>query len=187
MLANTPFKNVEDLVAFAKANPGKFKIGTSGANGVGDLTVRIFNKKAGIDTVQVPFESAGEAVMAVLGGHIVAFSGSTTSVFPSVQNKSMKILVITADSRDPSVPDIPTVKERGIDMALNNQIGIGAPKGTPKEILAFLEGAFKKTLEDPAFKPLAGKLSFTIDYLNGADFKRSVQADSDQVKAILGK
>ncbi len=185
--ADSPFNTIGDLINYAKANPQKVKVGLSGALGIGDLTIRLFNKKAGVELVQVPFQSSGESVVAVMGGHTNAYSGAVTAVAAAAKNKSVKILAITADIRDPSFPNIPTLKELGIDMALNNQIGIGAPKGTPKEILDFLHGAFKQSLDDPGFKALAQKLEFSIDYLNGADFRKSIIADSDQVKAILAK
>jgi tripartite-type tricarboxylate transporter receptor subunit TctC len=185
--ADSPFNTIGDLIAYAKTNPQKVKVGLSGALGIGDLTIRLFNKIAGIELVQVPFQSAGESVVAVMGGHTNAYSGSITSVSPAVKNKNIKILAITAGERDPSFPDIPTLKDLGIDVALNNQIGIGAPKGTPKVILDFLHGAFKQSLDDPGFKALAQKLEFSIDYLNGVDFRKSIIADSDQVKAILAK
>lgn len=187
VVADSPFKTIKDVIAYAKANPGKVKIGTSGAYGVGDLTVRMLNRIASIETVQVPFQSAGEVVVAVMGGHVALSSGSITSVAPAVRNKNLKILAITADEREPSFPDIRTLKELGIDVGLNNQIGIGASSGTPKAILDFLHSAFKQSMEDPGFKSMAQKFEFSVDYLNGPDFRRSIIADSEQVKAILAK
>jgi tripartite-type tricarboxylate transporter receptor subunit TctC len=185
--ADSPINTIEDLIEHARINPGKIKIGTSGVYGIGDLTVRRFNKLLGIETVQVPFQSAGEVAVAVLGGHVAMASGSVTSVAPMARNKTMKILAITADERDPSFPDIRTLKERNINLGLNNQIGIGAAKGTPEDILEFLHGAFKQSMEDTGFKALANKLEFSVDYLNRTDFKKSIISDSEQIKAILAK
>ena len=184
--ASSPFNSIEDFFAYAKANPGKIKIGNSGANGIDDLVIRMINKKAGIETVQIPFDSSAEIITAVMGGHIAAFSGSVTSILPMVQNNTMKILAITADERDRVFPSIPTLREmKGFDVSLNNQIGIGAPKGTPKEVISFLHDAFKKSMEDEGFKAFAKKLNFSVDYLNGADFKKAIQVDSGKVKAIV--
>lgn len=185
--ADSPIKSIAELIAYAKANPKKVKFAISGAMGIGDLTVRMFNKVTGVDTVQVPFQSSGESVVAVMGGHTNAYSGAVTAVATAVQNKNLRILAITADIRDPSFPDIPTLKDLGFDVSLNNQIGIGAPKGTPKAVLDFLHNAFKQSMDDPGFKAMSQKLEFSIDYLNGADFRKSIIADSEQVKAILGK
>ncbi len=185
--ADSLFNTIGDLITYAKANPQKVKVGLSGALGIGDLTIRLFNKKAGVELVQVPFQSSGESVVAVMGGHTNAYSGSVTSVSAAVKNKNVKLLAITASERDPSFPNIPTLKELGIDVSLNNQIGIGAPKGTPKAVLEFLHDAFKQGLDDPGFKALAQKLEFSIDYLNAADFRKSIVTDSDQVKALLAK
>ncbi len=183
--AGSPFKTAEEFFAFARANPGKIKIGNSGANGIDDLVIRLMNKAAGMQTVQVPFDSAAEIVAAVMGNHIAAYSGSVTAVLPMVQNNTMRILGITADERDPAFPDIQTLKEKGMDVSLNNMIGIAAPKGTPKEVIAQLHDAFKKSMDDDGFKALAKRLNFSIDYLNGADFKKAIEADSNKVKAAL--
>jgi tripartite-type tricarboxylate transporter receptor subunit TctC len=126
-------------------------------------------------------------VVAVMGGHTNAYSGAVTAIASAVKNKSIKILAITADIKDPGFPEVPTLRELGISAALNNQIGIGAPKGTPKPILEYLHSAFKQSMDDPGFKAMAQKLEFTVDYLNGADFRKSIVADSEQVKAILAK
>jgi tripartite-type tricarboxylate transporter receptor subunit TctC len=72
-----------------------------------------------------------------------------------------------------------------MDVSLNNMIGIAAPKGTPKEIVAHLHDAFKKSMDDEGFKVLAKRLNFSVDYLNGADFKKAIEADSNKVKAAL--
>jgi len=109
--ADSPFNTIGDLINYAKANPQKVKVGLSGALGIGDLTIRLFNKKAGVELVQVPFQSSGESVVAVMGAHTNAYSGAVTAIAAAAKNKSVKILAITADIRDPSFPDIPTLKE----------------------------------------------------------------------------
>ncbi|HMM22570.1 MAG TPA: tripartite tricarboxylate transporter substrate binding protein [Selenomonadales bacterium] len=184
---DAPWNTIEEFIAYAKANPGKVKVGTSGANSMDDLMVRMLNKSLNIELVPVPFDSTSEAVMAVLGGHITAASGSTSTCLPQVQNGSLKPLAITSDTRDPSYKDVPTLIERGINLSLNNSIGIAAPKGTPKEIIEVLEKAIKQTVEDEGYKAVAAKFGLTVDYLNGSDFKATTQTEGEKVKGIIAK
>ncbi|MEW6671976.1 MAG: tripartite tricarboxylate transporter substrate binding protein [Thermodesulfobacteriota bacterium] len=184
---DAPWNTIQEFFAYAKANPGKLKVGTSGANSLDDLFVRMMNQELGIELVGVGFEASSEGNMAVLGGHIQANNCAVLTPLPLIKSGSMKALVITSDSRDPSLPDTPTLIELGINLSLNNSIGIAAPKGTPKEIRDFLEDAIKKTFEDPGYKGISTKLGLTPDYLNGEDFKKVTAAEGAKVKKIVGK
>lgn len=184
---DAPWNTIQEFVAYAKKNPGKLKVGTSGANSLDDLFIRMMNQELGIELVGVGFEASSEGNMAVLGGHIHANNCAVLTPLPLIKSGSMKALVITSDSRDPSLPDIPTLIELGINLSLNNSIGIAAPKGTPKEIRDFLEDAIKKTFDDPGYKGISKKLGLTPDYLNGEDFKKVTAAEVAKVKKIVGK
>jgi len=184
---DAPWNTIQEFISYAKANPGKLKVGTSGANSLDDLFVRMMNQDLGIELVGVGFEASSEGNMAVLGGHIAANNCAVLTPLPLIKSGSMKALAITSDTRDPSLPEVQTLIEMGIDLSLNNSIGIAAPKGTPKEIIAFLEDAIKKTVDDPGYKAISKKLGLTPDYLNGEDFKKVTAAEGAKVKKIVGK
>jgi tripartite-type tricarboxylate transporter receptor subunit TctC len=184
---DAPWKDIHEFFADAKANPGKLKVGTSGANSLDDLFVRMMNQELGIELVGVGFEASSEGNMAVLGGHIDANNCAVLTPLPLIRSGSMRALAITSDTRDPNLPDVPTLIELGINLSLNNSIGFAAPKGTPKEIVAFLEDAIKKTFDDPGYKAIASKVGLTPDYLNGEDFKKVTAAEGAKVKKIIGK
>lgn len=181
------WKTINEFVDYAKANPGKVRIGTSGANSLDDLMLRRMNQELGIQMIGVGFGSSGEGVVATLGGHIDANFSGVLSVIPSIQSGELRALASTRSTRDPNMKDVPTFIERGMDIALNNSIGIAAPKGTPKEIVTFLEDAFKKTIEDQDFKVSAAKLGLIVSYLNGADFKKVTAEELTKVKKVVGK
>jgi tripartite-type tricarboxylate transporter receptor subunit TctC len=182
---NAPWKTVDEFVAYAKANPGKARVGTSGANSLDDLMLRRLNQEMGIQLIGVGFGSSGEGVVATLGGHIDANFAGVLSVLPSIKSGDMRALASTRSVRDPNMKDVPTFIERGMDIALSNSIGIAAQKGTPKELVAFLEAAFKKTIDDPAFQSSAEKLGLIVSYLNGADFKKATADELAKVKKVV--
>jgi tripartite-type tricarboxylate transporter receptor subunit TctC len=184
---DAPWNDFKEFLAYAKANPGKLKIGTSGANSLDDLMLRMMNQELGIDLVGIGFEAASEGNFATMGGHISGNLCGALSTLPLIANGSLKAIVGTSDARDPSLKDVPTLIDLGINLSLNNSIGIGAPKGTPQEIVAFLENAIKQTFDDPGYKAIAGKLGLTPDYLNGADFKKVTAAEGAKVKKIVAK
>ena len=182
---NARWKTINEFFDYAKANPGKLRVGTSGANSLDDLMLRRMNQELGIQLVAVGFGSSGEANVAVMGGHIDANFCGVLSTIPLIRSGELRALAITRATRDPDMKDVPTFIERGMDIALNNSIGIAAPKGTPKEIVAFLEDAFKKTIEDPDFRASATKLGLIVSYLNGADFKKVTADELAKVKKVV--
>lgn len=184
---DSKWKTMKEFIDYAKANPGKVKVGTSGANSLDDLMLRMINQELGIQLVGVGFEASSEGNMAVLGGHIDANLCAAATTLPLVQNGSMRALAITSDTREPNLKDIPTLIEMGINLSLNNSIGIAAPKGTPKEVIAFLEDALKKTVNDPGYQGVSKKLGLNVDYLNGADFKTLTANEGAKVKKIVEK
>ncbi len=184
---DSPHKTFSEFLAYAKANPGKLKIGTSGANSLDDLMLRMMNQELGIELVGIGFEASSEGNFAAMGGHIDGNLCAALSTLPLIANGNLRALVNTSETRDPSLKDVPTLIELGYKLSLNNSIGIGAPKGTPKAATDFLENAIKETVADPGYKAMASKLGLTPDYLNGADFKKVTAAEGEKVKKVVGK
>lgn len=184
---DSPHKTFNDFLAYAKANPGKLKIGTSGANSLDDLMLRMMNQELGIELVGIGFEASSEGNFAVMGGHIDGNLCAALSTLPLIANGNLRALVNTSETRDPSLKDVPTLIESGYKLSLNNSIGIAAPKGTPKAVTDFLESVIKETVSDPGYKAMAAKLGLTPDYLNGEDFKKITAAEGEKVKKVIGK
>lgn len=179
------WKTINEFVDYAKANPGRVRVGTSGANSLDDLMLRRMNQELGIQLLGVGFGSSGEGVVATLGRHIDANFCGVLSVLPSIKDGELRALASTRSTRDSNMNDVPTFIEKGMDIALSNSIGIAAAKGTPKEIVAFLEAAFKKTIDDPGFQASASKLGLIVSYLNGADFKKATADEFAKVKKVV--
>ena len=179
------WKTINEFIDYAKANPGRVRVGTSGANSLDDLMLRRMNQELGIQLLGVGFGSSGEGVVAVLGGHIDANFSGVLSVLTSIKSGDLRVLASTRSTRDASMSDVPTFIEKGMDISLSNSIGLAAPKGTSKEIVAFLEAAFKKTIDDAGFQASASKLGLIVSYLNGADFKKATADELAKVKKIV--
>jgi tripartite-type tricarboxylate transporter receptor subunit TctC len=183
---NAKWRTMTEFIDFARANPGKMKVGTSGPNSGDELMLRRMNQKLGIKLVPVGFGSSGEGNLAIMGGHVDAGFAGIVGARPLIDNGSLRALAIDADKRDPVLKDVPTFAELKITGTLNtSSIGIAAPKGTPKEIVTFLEDAFKKTVEDPVTIALGQRMGLVFAFQNGADFKKSIADEGEQVKELL--
>lgn len=182
--ADAPWKTIEDLAAYAKANPGKVRVGNSGNGSFTHLAAAAFGKATGAQLVHVPF-GQGLAVSNLLGGKIEASVQLPAEVMSQVQAGQVRILAVTDGQRDPSLPDVPTLKERKIDLVMNLWRGIAVPKGTPKEVVSALESAIKKTVESAEFKESSKKLAFRPAFLGAADFDKLIAADDKRIAELM--
>jgi tripartite-type tricarboxylate transporter receptor subunit TctC len=151
---DSPWKTLNDLLDYARKNPGKLSWGHSGRGITTHLnTISIF-RKAGVDTIDIPYKGAADAVAALLGGHIDAISQPHGGVAGHIKAGAIRYLVVYSDRRYSDLPDVPCAKELGFPEAtkFKTLIGVYAHKDTPEEIKKILSDAFNKTFEDPEFK-----------------------------------
>jgi tripartite-type tricarboxylate transporter receptor subunit TctC len=147
-----PASNLKELVAWLKANPDRASLGTTGVGSQGHLAGILFQNLTGTRFQHVPYRGAGPAIQDLIAGQIDLVFGDP-SVVPAVRAGSVKAIAVTARSRLPSVPDVPTAQEDGFTgFSFANWVGIFAPKGTPKDIIDKLNGAVASTLADPAIR-----------------------------------
>ena len=144
---SVPARTIQEFIALAKANPGKYSFGHSGLGSGQHLTGELFKKLAGIDMVQVPYKGGGPAVQDLVAGQIpVAVLGSTPLI-PHHKAGRIRILAFTSKDRFPSMPEIPTLNESGFPGFDTGQwLGLLAPRGTSPEIVNKLYAETKKTL-----------------------------------------
>jgi tripartite-type tricarboxylate transporter receptor subunit TctC len=150
--ADSPFKTLGDVVAYAKANPGKLSYSHTGTGTTPHLAVEEFAQKANIQLLDIPYKGSVEVLTSILGKQIMMMSG-TSEFTPHVEAGKLRLLATMDSSRTKVFPSVPTVKETGYDTVSESPLGIGAPAGTPPEIVTILHDAFKKTLDDPLSKP----------------------------------
>ncbi len=182
--ADAPFKNLKEMVAYAKSNPGKLEYGHTGTGTTPHLAIEEFSEKAGIKLNPIPFKGSAEIMQAILGGHIRVMSG-TTEFAPHVQSGKLRLLATLGSQRNKAFPDVPTVKESGWDTITESPFGIGGPKNMDPAVVKVLHDAFKATLDDPEVKAALDKFFQPTIYMNTADYTAYAQRTFAAEKATI--
>lgn len=167
--AKSEFNSLEDLVAYAKENPGAVSIGTTGVGTDEHLAMLQLEKSAGIDLTAVPFGGANEAKTAALGGHVTAI-GLNVGEFASSEAGQFRALAQFSESRSVLLPELPTAKEQGYDVLMSSERGLAAPCEVPEDIRVRLGAAVSKALENPEFQEKASQQGLALSYQSGADW-----------------
>jgi tripartite-type tricarboxylate transporter receptor subunit TctC len=142
-----PFVSMREMIAYAKANPGKLSYGSAGAGGVNHLALELFKSKTGTDILHVPYKGIAPATTDLLGGSITLLTGTIPAVLSHVKSGKARALAVTGDKRSALMPDVPTMKEAGANgTEVYNYWGIVAPVGTPAPIVARLNTEVQKML-----------------------------------------
>jgi tripartite-type tricarboxylate transporter receptor subunit TctC len=148
-----PANTVPELIALAKASPGKLNYASPGSGTTPHLAGELFKNAAGINMVHVPYKGAGPAIIDVLGGHVPMLFDNIPSVQPQVTSGKMKAIAVTSAKRSPAMPNVPTFAEAGLaGFEANSWWAILAPAGTPKEIIARLNAEVVKALNDTGIR-----------------------------------
>jgi tripartite-type tricarboxylate transporter receptor subunit TctC len=183
---DSPIKSVQQLVDYAKANPGKFTFGSPGIGTTPQLAVEEFAFKAGIKLLHVPFKGYADGAQALLGGHTMAHSDSTGWA-GHVDAGSFRLLATYGSKRTKRWPNVPTLQELGYDTVSDSPFGIGGPRGMDAAVTTKLHDAFRKSLDDPAVLASFEKFDQSVIYMNGADYERFLRAQFVKEKDIIEK
>jgi tripartite-type tricarboxylate transporter receptor subunit TctC len=176
-----PVSNVKELIAYARANPGKLNYGSPGSGSVDRLVIEILRKVGGLDMVHVPYKGgAGPAVAGLMGGETNLMSATAASSLPGIKAGRLKALAVTGEKRLEQLPDTPTVKEQGYpDLTASSWQGLFVPTGTPKDAIDKLYDAAVKTLAMPeVVSRLATGGAFAVTSPNQAAFGEYVAAET---------
>jgi tripartite-type tricarboxylate transporter receptor subunit TctC len=150
---NLPAKDIGELIALAKAQPGKLNFASSGPGSLPHLAGELFKLTAKIDIVHVPYRGAAPAVNDLLGQQVQMTFLDLPVLLPQVKAGALRPIAVGSAERAPTAPDVPTTAEAGFpDLRIENWYGMVAPKGTPKEIVTALHGLATKAMADPAVK-----------------------------------
>jgi tripartite-type tricarboxylate transporter receptor subunit TctC len=177
--SDAPWKTTREFVDYATGNPEMISVGNSGAGGGVHLVAVAFEKAIGAKFNHIPFSGGGPSVTALLGGHVNAVSVSPPEGIEHVKAGKLKIIALFAEKRLEMFPEVPTVKEQGIDFAMGMWRGLVAPKGTPPEVIKKLHEAFKKGMEDPAFIKNAKDMAVNLHYLGPEEFGKLMAQDHE--------
>lgn len=171
---SVPANSVQELIAYAKAQPGKLNYASVGTGSPGHIAGELFKLKTGVDIVHVPYKGGGPAVTDTIGGQVQMLFVSMPAAWQHVKSGRLKAIAVTSDKRSVAAPDVPTFLESGVpDYVVNSWYGALAPAKTPPAALAKLQAAFAQVLQNPQIKE---KL-----LLQGAEATPSTPAEFDRI------
>jgi tripartite-type tricarboxylate transporter receptor subunit TctC len=182
--ADAPWKTFGELIEYARANPGKINYGTPGAGTSLHITMEQIAKLKGIKWTHVPFKGVSESMNALLGGHIDVVSDSTGWA-GSVDGGQARLLVTWGAGRTKNWPNVPNLKESGIDMISNSPFGIGGPKGIDPAVVKILHDAFRKGMEEQSYKDSMAKLDQEAFYLDTAAYQAYAMKQVEEQKQLV--
>ena len=177
--AKLPAKNVKELVAYAKANPGRLNYSSAGVGTTQNLAAELFKLKTGIPGTAIPYRSASEMVMSVVGGQsLYTFADSGITV-PQAKAGKIRSLAVANPTRIAALPDVPTMPEAGLaDVDIKPQWnGAFLKTGTPQAIVNKLEAALKKTLADPKVREQVLRVTYYPEGMGSAEFRARIDSD----------
>ena len=177
--ADAPYDTIEEFIEFAKANPGKVKVGNSGAGSIWHVAATALSNATGTTFNHIPFDGAAPAVTALMGKHVDAVTVSIGEVKSGVEAGKLKVLAVMTPDRNPDYPDVPTLKEKGYELEFAGWGGFVAPKGTPDEVKAKLAEAFNAAINSEAFAEFAKGQSMLVAYRPSNEFGEFAQAQYD--------
>jgi tripartite-type tricarboxylate transporter receptor subunit TctC len=184
--ADAPWKTVEEFLAHAKSKPGEVTMGNAGAGSIWHLAAAAVEEKTGVKFNHVPFQGAAPATQGLMGGHVDAIAVSPAEVSSFVTAGKLKTLAIMSDQRLTGLyANVPTFKERGIDLSVGTWRGLGVPLGTPPEVVTFLRDLTRKVADDAGYKEAMAKSNLLTWYQEGEQFKTFMASQSDYFKTLL--
>jgi tripartite-type tricarboxylate transporter receptor subunit TctC len=187
--AASEWKTIDELVAYAKANPGAIKYGVTGFGNTAHLGPAKLAMDAGVKMTPVSFDGGAPLIAALLGGHIAAGAGSPVDYKENIAAGKLRGLVLFSRERnkDPVLKDIPTAKEAGFDVEIVLWQGVFGPKGMPADVVAKLSDAFAKTLAEPEIQEKIRALGIEPIFLDADAYAAKWQADRDRMRDIVTK
>lgn len=176
--ADAPYSNLEELVAFAKANPGAVRYSSSGAAGVERFAMERLQQAGDFKVTIVPFNSSGDATTALLGKHVELTTAYISNLKPYFDDGQLKpIAALGYERSDIPNADLPTAREQGFDVVGFTYSGLLAPKGTPDDVIAKLHDAFRSAQETEEFKETMVRLGMGVRYMDGPTFLQQIKDD----------
>ncbi|MGH6791076.1 MAG: Bug family tripartite tricarboxylate transporter substrate binding protein [Pseudolabrys sp.] len=181
-----PFKSLQDVIAYAKANPGKLNYGSFGIGTSAHLAGELFKTLAHVDLTHVPYKGAAPAITDLLSGQIQIMFTTVASAAAYVQGGQLRALAVTSKQRSPAFPDLPTVAEAGVpDFAAESWYGLYAPAGTPADVIARLNASVAKAIRSGTFSTLEKNEGLTFAPRSPDDLDRYVKGEAARWHTVV--
>jgi tripartite-type tricarboxylate transporter receptor subunit TctC len=183
---DAPWKTFPELLAEAKANPGKINYGSPGPGTSLHITMEQIAKRQGIKWTHVPYKGSAETSTAILGGHVHAVADSSGWA-QLVNMGQLRLLVTWGAGRTRNWPTVPTLQEIGIDMVSNSPFGIAGPRGMEPGVVKVLHDAFKKGMEEPSYAEAMAKLDMEPFYLSSENYAKFAVEQIAEAKRYIAE
>ena len=177
---SVPAKTVPEFIAYAKAHPGKINMASSGTGGGGHLAGELFKMLAGLNLVHVPYRGNGPALTALLGGQVELLFPTLTSSIEYIRTGQLRGLATSGATRSEALPDLPTVEEFVPGYEVSAWYGIGAPKGTPAEVVDKLNKEINAALADAKMKTRFADLGNIPMAMTPAEFRTLIAEETEK-------
>jgi tripartite-type tricarboxylate transporter receptor subunit TctC len=187
LVVNTSFpaKSVPEFIAYAKNNKDKISFGSAGVGSISHLCWALFGMLTGVETMQVPYRGESLALTDLLGGQVQAVFPTLTSAIEHIRSGRLRALAVTATTRAPLLPDIPTVAEIVSGFEVTTHAGLGVPRNTPNEIIETLNRAVNASLTAPALKQRIAELGDTVSANSPDEFRKYVVQYTDKWAKVI--
>jgi tripartite-type tricarboxylate transporter receptor subunit TctC len=183
---SVPANNVQELIALAKAQPGKINFGSAGAGGANHLSGELFKHMASVDIVHIPYKGAAPALNDLLGGHIPMMFDSLPGVIQHIKSGKLRALAVTSATRAQAAPDIPTMQEAGVkDFEATAWFGLYAPAKLPAEVTRKLSSDVREALQSPRVLAQFEKQGADPGRMSQEEFARFVGAELERWNKVI--
>lgn len=181
-----PANSLKELIAMAKAQPGKISFGTSGIGSAPHMTYEWLRHRTGMELNHVPYKGGGPAIADVLANHIPLAFNATPPSIGHVREGRMKGIGISSGTRHPLLPSVPTIMEAGVaDFSVMHWYGILATGGTPREVVTLLNGLIRKALDEPDVKKRFAQLALDISPSSPEAFSKMLEGDVKRWREVV--
>lgn len=184
--SDVPAKTLAELVAYAKANPGKLNYASSGNGSLQHVTGAMLAQQAGIEMVHVPYKGTGPALQDLLAGQVQLTFGTAPPFMSHIQAGKLRVLAVTGAQRLPSLPEVPTTAQAGYpNLTPTSWFALFAPAAVPKDVVVKLANDIQKVVNAPAFKQKAIDQGATADFLAPAQLDARVKAEDARWAEVI--
>ena len=183
--ADSGYDSIDALMEAARADPGALSFASSGPGSLYHSAMLALLARGEVEMKHVPYNGGAPAVAALLGGHVDVTPASPNEIQAQHEAGQVILLAVASDERYPGLPDVPTLKELGYDMSIENMKGFVAPAGLPDDVYAYLHDAFKQTMDSETYQALAAQVNLEPAYQSGDDFQATMAEMSETIGGAL--
>jgi len=183
--AESPWKSLQELIDDAKRKPGQLSYSSSGVYGSTHVPAEMFTQAAGIPMRHVPFAGGGPATNALLGGHVDIHIQNVPGSMAHIRSGKLRPLAVTSAKRADALPDVPTMKELGVDVDYGVWHGVFVAAKTPPEVVKVIRDAVRVAVADPDFVGALQKISAAVAYLDLPEFQKFVADETRAMAAVV--